>query len=323
MIYFLMGKIGEPFYSLLIKIFNMLKLVKSPEKIMKYGDLNSDVTFYVISNLSGGLASQYDAALGYIDRAIKKEYIPVIDLQDSLNDCLKDKEREEKNPWNYYFEQPVIDSFQRKYTLEEVYKSSRVIHCSSLHTVYKRVNKKSIHKRFLLSKNIKIIEPQYSFIKQIYENLFKDTVGDMVGVYYRGTDYKTVGDWKPVGHAKVPRIEMFCDALEMDLKKWNCNSVFFVTEEQEALEYFLQRFPDTKYVKKERFYNFAYGKTIAEQVPKCTSRFKNNLLYLTDIFILSKCQYLVGTVNSGLLMAMNWNNNKYKDFDILSYGITK
>lgn len=323
MIYFLLGKVKEPFYSFLMYIFNRLKLFKEPERIKKYGDLNPDVTFYVISNLPGGLASQYDAALGYIDRAIKKGYIPVIDLQNSINDCLKDAERKESNPWDYFFEQPIIGQLQRKYTLEEVYNSRRVIHCSSLHTIYKRVNKKNIHRRFLLSQYIKITEPQHSSIRKMYEELFEDISSDVVGVYYRGTDYKTVGDWRPVGHAKVPQIEMFCDALEKDMRKWNSDAVFFMTEEQEALEYFLKRFPKAKYIIKERFSNFSYGRTIAEQVPKSTSRFQNNLLYLADIYILSKCQYLVGTVNSGLLMAMNWNNNEYKDYDILSYGITK
>jgi hypothetical protein len=147
--------------------------------------------------------------------------------------------------------------------------------------------------------------------------------GGYVGAYYRGTDYKTIGEWQPVGHAKVPRIENFCDSLEKCMKKWKCYNLFFMTEEQEALDYVIKRFPHVKYVKKERFINFAYGRTIAEQVPKETSRFKNNQLYLTDIYILSKCQYLVGTVNSGLLMAMNWNNNNYKDYKILDYGITK
>lgn len=113
MIYYLLGKVKEPFYSFLIYIFNKLKLLKEPEKIRKYGDLNPKETFYVISNLPGGLASQYDAALGYIDRAIKKGYIPVVDLRDSINDCLKDAEREESNPWSYFFEQPIIGQFQK------------------------------------------------------------------------------------------------------------------------------------------------------------------------------------------------------------------
>lgn len=323
MIYFLLGKVKEPLYSLLICLFNKVKLIRNPEKIKSYGELNPNVTFYVISNLPGGLASQYDAALGYIDRAIKKGYIPIIDLQNTDNGCLKDEEREESNPWAYYFSQPIINGIQKEYTLEEVYKSNRVIHCNSLHMVYKRVNKKNIHKRYLLSQYINVVEAQYNSIKQIYEELLKNSTDNIIGAYYRGTDYKTVGDWRPVGHAKVPQIEMFCDALEKNMEKWNCYSVFFMTEEQEALEYFVKRFPQARYINKERFNNFSYGKTIAEQVPQSTSRFKNNLLYLADIYILSKCQYLVGTVNSGLLMAMNWNNNTYKDYDILSYGITK
>lgn len=304
-------------------MFNWIELIRKPEKVKSYGELNPNTTFYIITNLAGGLASQYDSALGYIARAIKKGYVPVVDLSNSNNDCLRDESIKGNNTWEYYFKQPFEGQLQRKYTLEEVYKSSKVIHCSSLHTIYKRVNKNNIKKRFLLSQYISMIEPRYNFIIQQYENLFSDINDDVIGVYYRGTDYKTVGTWRPTGHAKVPQIERFCDVLEKDIAKWKCHSIFFMTEEQEALDYFLTRFPQTKYVKKQRFCKFTYGKTIAEQVPESTSRFQNNLLYLTDIFILSKCHYLVGTVNSGLLMAMNWNNNKYKDLDILELGITK
>lgn len=321
--YYLLGMIKEPIYSLLINLFNRIKLIIAPEKEERYGELNPNITFYIITNLPGGLASQYNSALGYIDRAIRKGYVPIIDLQKTENDCLRDIEREERNPWNYFFEQPFTSQISPDYTLEEIYKSSSVIHCKPLHMVYQRVNKKNIQKRFLLSQYIKIVEPQYKYIIELYEEVIKNIEGDIIGVYYRGTDYKTVGGWKPVGHAKVPQIEVFCDSLEKNMKKWKCQSIFFMTEEQEALDYFLQRFPNARYVHKHRFSNFLYGKSIAEQVPVNSSRFQNNLLYLTDIFILSRCQYLVGTVNSGLMMAMNWNNNKYKDFDILSYGITR
>jgi hypothetical protein len=171
-----MAKVNEPLYSILVCICNKIRLILKPEKIKKYGDANKNMTFYVITNLPGGLASQYDAALGYIDRARKKGYVPIVDLCHSNNDCLKDNEILEKNPWEYYFEQPLLSD--KKYTIDEVYNSSRVIICNDqLHMVYKRVNKRNIEKRFKLSQSIKLVESQHDFISQMFSDMFKDGLG--------------------------------------------------------------------------------------------------------------------------------------------------
>lgn len=323
MIYFLLSKFGEPIYSVLIYIGNKLLLLKNREKCTQYGPLNPEKYFYVISNLAGGAASQYDAVLGYIRRANKKGYIPIVDLNNSSNDCLRDNGQKENNPWEYYWEQPYDYRSQKRYTLDEVYKSKNVIHNTGLHMIYKRVNKKNVNKRFETSKIIPFKKAHQLFFENLYENLLGACKGGVIGAYYRGTDYKTVGDWHPSGHAKVPEIEQYCNVIEEDMKKWKCKEVFFVTEEQEALEYFLTRFPEAKYIVKERFSNFAYGRTIAEQVPGNTTRYQNNLLYLADIYMLSRCNYLIGTINSGMLMAMNLNNNKYEDVHVLKLGTTR
>ena len=42
--------------------------------------------------------------------------------------------------------------------------------------------------------------------------------------------------------------------------------------------------------------------------------------YLLDLYALSKCDYLVGPMNGGVQMALNWNGNRYSDVHIIDLG---
>lgn len=97
--------------------------------------------------------------------------------------------------------------------------------------------------------------------------------------------------------------------------------VFVVTEEQEALDGIKKRFPKCRYVEKERFSNFSEGKYLCyRRLPTLTPKM-NNFMYMLEIYAMSRCDYLIGGVNGGVLMALNLNGNQYKGVHVMNTGV--
>ena len=143
-----------------------------------------------------------------------------------------------------------------------------------------------------------------------------------MGVYYRGTDYKKMSNWNPIGHAISPIIERFAEDVDEYCRGKEIKTIFFMTDEQEALDYCKDFFEgyDFIYIKHTRFSNFKYGNSISTMTPEGLSRTENNRYYLADIYILSMCDYLFSTMNSGTIMALNLNGNRYIDVKLMDYG---
>ena len=307
------SRLPEPLYSWAIAVTNWWKLMRCPErKVEPAGNLHPDRTFYVIEALTRGtgVASWYDRALGYMLRAERMGWEPVVaDTADEFG-----------QRWEMYFGNPS------RVPLDEVRRSRNVIYAHpSLTVTYRRLNRGNIEKRHRLATAIPLAAEAETFVKSRMETLFGGAVRPMVGAYLRGTDYRATKDWRPVGHFIVPGAAQFAERLEADCRKWGIEVAdgahfFFVTEEQESLDFLIARYPKARYVQKERFSNFKHGVCLSMQSLRNTSRETNNMLYLLDLYALARCDYLVGPMNSGMQMALNLNGNVYRDVDIIDLG---
>ncbi len=117
-------------------------------------------------------------------------------------------------------------------------------------------------------------------------------------------------------------IQIFWEEVQTYAEKIGCSNVFFVTEEQEALEYVTKHQGKLRvdYFEKKRFSNYAFDDSISSKVLPGVSRYENNLLYLLDLDMMSKCEYLFGPFNSGIQMALNLNGGQYTDVHIVDIG---
>lgn len=315
-----LSRIPEPFYSWIRALANELILLKSPEKVCKYGEENQDKTFYLIDNITmGGFAGQYDAVLGHIIRARKKGYIPYVDLSNPQLNIFSDGVADDiHNYWEDYFCQATDIS------IDEIYRSKNVIHNSNISTIYTRINKNNISKRYIASQTVKFNSNTLICIEKKKAEIGWKDGNKYLGAYYRGTDYRKSEGYNPVGHAIVPTIQVFCDCVKKFLVEFGeYDGLFFMTEEQESLEYFCEKFDDVMYVHKERVTNYVAGQTLCNISFPNTSRYENNLLYVVDMALLSECSGIIGTWNGGIRTAMNWNNNKYERVNILDFGSVK
>lgn len=238
-LYHFIGTIQEPWYTWLNALANAWIRFRTPERVTHPGTLHPDKTFYVIRNLFPyvGVAGWHDAAIGYIMRARKKGWIPVIDPQPPM--------QPDDGDWYAFFKGVS------PYSVDEVMKSKNVVFAVNQGMIHKRYNVKNIARRHKVAGEIQLSDELRSFIDERMGALFESCEGPIVAVRYRGTDYRYAN-----GHAKVPDVEWFCDTVEADMRKWGVDvgdgeHIFVVTEEQEALDGIRRRFPRCRYVEKE------------------------------------------------------------------------
>ena len=307
-VFHFLGTVQEPFYTWLNALANVLILLRNPEKVQHLGQLNPDKTFYVIRDVKSdvGVAGWYDAVLGYVDRALRKGWVPVVDAPPPVF--------EDGGCWYDFFKGPT------DYSMEEVLKSKNVVFAVTQGMIHKRYSRRNITRRHELCKMVVPSDRLQRYLDEQLPLLFNAAPKKMVAVRYRGTDYRYA-----LAHAKVPDMDFFCKTVEADMVRWGVpvgegEHIFFVTEDQAAFEAFTARFPKCRYVVKERISNYERG-CICLQRMQTLSPLMNDFMYMLEVYALSQCDYLIGGVNGGVLMALNLNGNRYSGVHVMNTGV--
>ena len=290
-----LGTIQEPWYTWINDLANAWILFRNPEKVTHPGTLHPDKTFYVIRDLPHyvGLAGWHNRVLGYMLRAERKGCIPVVE---HLPDPKTGDPESGRGNWYSYF------TAVSRYDPKDTHTFSNVVHVVNMVAIHKRYNRNKIALRHEISQHARLNEQSSSVIYPRYRILFPDGAARYVGIYFRGTDYRVKGAWKPVGHAAVPEYGAFAEEAETAMRKCGLDIGY-----GERL--------------KPRFSQFKFGVNLPSQIPPDSTQRKNNLLYLLDIYTLSCCDYLIGGVNGGVLMALNLNGNRYKGVHVFNTGV--
>lgn len=269
----------------------------------RLGKENPDKVFYVIRryDLYCGLFSLFCTHLQRIDDALKKGYIPVIDMQNDFNIYLDEEKLGKENSWEYYFEQPM------GYSLDDINHSRNVIigagavpdmfpflNIDFLHG--KTVNGQNIqYWRELVKKYIKLNDIAQKRIDEEYHRLFNDK-DKVLGVLCRGTDYVA---GKPKGHAVQPIIEQMLNKVDEIFAEKNCTKIFLATEDEKVYHIFRDKYENKLITNKKRYARYnggSIGKAIYENG---SGGYENGMEYLITIALLSKCHCLCAGCASG------------------------
>ena len=286
-----------------------------------FGEKNTDKTFFIIkiNNQILGLMGIYNAVLGYVYFAQKKGMIPVVDLQNYNNGYLYKEEIGKVNAWEYYFEQPA------GYSLQEAYQSKNVViasggspkEASPLVLNYYLQHQEGRAKQYykIIRENLKIKEPVQETLEKEYTKLLAGK--RVIGVVKRGTDIINAP-----GHAIQPTLpEVIAKTKEM-LAQWNCEYVFLASEEAAAAEGFKNEFDDKFLINegervKEYRGNAAY---IDVSFNRENDKFLKGLEYLTTVYLLSRCNCLIGSLVGATVSAHAMNMNRYENVYIYDLG---
>ena len=220
---FLRKKVYKIGFNSTLKMNNKFSIInnKSKKKILKikFGNKNPKKKFYVIKRSPGaGFFSNLLYILIHIDFAEKKNFIPVVDMQ-NFHTAYNQKVNmyKKKNLWNLYFRNVS------NYSLNEVYNSKNVYFSPSNKKFYlndyKKKRLKKIFDKYILL-NSYILKKIEIFINKNFKNK------KILGVHLRGTDQKISAK-----HAMPPTIYEIIEIINKKLKKDNYQKIFLLTEE--------------------------------------------------------------------------------------------
>jgi len=142
----------------------------------------------------------------------------------------------------------------------------------------------------------------------------------------RGTDYLAL---KPKNHYIQPTPEQAAEVINESINKWEADLVYICTEDAAILEA-LKKMINAPAIYTDCSRLTKYNATETDIVIQLTEEnrmrdpYINGLEYLTDIYLLSKCDYLIsGAGLMGSAAAILMNGGKYKDKRIINLGIYK
>lgn len=299
--------------------------------IQTFGSKNKDKTIVIIGRegKTYGLFWYYNYYIQYIREIVNRGFFPVIDMKNFVNIYLEESEIGHVNAWEYYFEQPVNIS------VEEAYESANVIEVPQDVTYISEGNfavgnvyyNKEVRKIFheIGLKYIRLNNKMKNKINYQYECLIKskkDAGKKILGVLYRGTDFVNI---KPYLHCIQPTIEQCINETKDLFDKWKCDYIYMASDDEVAINEMWQTFGD-KFIcyERKRFSNTNNTRLAFIPFERENDRYIKGYDYLTEIYLLSKCDSIIAGKAGGTVGALILNGCQYEHeyfFELGLYGI--
>ena len=314
-------KKNKTIYNILRKLIIYRKKSLRKKKIVNRDGIHENETFYVIRAASkdAGLMAYYNSIIGHIDYALKNGWIPVVDMMNYKSQYLSEEEVGRVNAWENYFCQPF------DYTLHEVYQSRNIILSDGDMTVMasprvqgiRLKNKEYMNRISYIIKNyIKLNKDTKDYIEDNARCLLEGGIG--IGVVSRGTDL--IGY---VGHSVQPNTEHLIEICKGKMNEWGADYIFLASEEERVIDKFKLAFGEEKirYNNAMRFDCFNDGILAELPLERKNDPYLRGKEYLTSVYMLSRCNYLIGTYVGATVAALEINGGQYKDVYIIDLGI--
>ncbi len=282
---------------------------------MQLGERHPDKTFYVLSRFTRYRDGLFSHIYSYLEQLLwidKHDVIPVVDMMNYRNQYLEDDKFGLENSWEYYFE-PLSDI-----PLEEVYDSRNVIlgydkrsdfsNLSNELESYSMVWKKYIHMKPDIEKKIN------AKIKTLFDG--KERI---LGVLYRGTDYKQLKLKKVPVQPDLP--ELF-ELIDAEFARGSYDGIFVSSESEYALEEFKNRYGHNVIYTDQKRFSDTKGKWLSEiEFNRKDDRYLRGYEYLETIMILSECTSLIAGICHGSICAKIINGGKYENELLIEKGV--
>lgn len=313
-------------FRILVKLYIFYKKARMPEQSKSFGELNPDKTFYVIRIYppGTGFGAMYIYVLGYIKYAREHGWIPVVDME-NYETLYSDSQgyHGKKNVWEYYFCQPFDNKTGKRYSLDEVYQSKNVIlSCGTMDELYcGDGNKETISWQNEISKLVPFNQEMKRHFNIEYEKLLADKK-KVLGVAMReGGRAKK----KPYGHQIAPERKEMLQLVEEKLNQWKMDYIFVTSNEESCINDFSSKFANVLYYKRRRMTpkETESDRTLEGANLPCISKADHIRDYLTELYLLSRCNGLLGIKVNGLLLAQIWNGGTYDKYEYVSTKLYK
>lgn len=292
-------------------------------KIMErkhFGSKNIDKIFYVIrtdSKQEWGVFTTYNFVLNNIKYACERGWIPVVDYKNYYLAGLQETDKRGKeNAWNYFFEDLVPE-----YTLSEVYESYNVILGPLRGQPYgsedwsKNINfYDDYYSEYfeLASKYIRFNRNIIDKAEKIYDKIFPREE-KVLGVTIRAGSYwgyiTQHPGWK--NHRKGLSVQECIQHIAELMKELKVHSFFLSCDDEYYINTIKKEFGDNCIFYDRVRYVFFKSDGTTNTADRASKEIlnhgitKQNLEYVVEVILLSKCNYLLG-INGGASVATHF-----------------
>lgn len=274
------------------------------EKRISLGNENPNKTFYIIrvDYEMAGILAIVKSTLSHIIYAKEKGYIPVVDL---LNcECQYIDKSKPSNIWDRYFTQPC------GYNLEDIAKSKNLIISKNTQVPKKKYGIKVTalyEDKMLLNEyrnyfkqNIHFNPSTMDFVNQKYNEIIGNK--KCLGILSRGTDYI---DCHPKGHPIQPEPSAIIEKTEEIMETFDYQYIYLATEDKRIFDLFKKHFGEKLLSNNQKLIsNTNNVKYISLLDYKNGLKSELDVLnYLSSLYILSKCNAIIGGCTAGTIGA--------------------
>lgn len=294
-----------------------------------FGLTNKDKTIYFICENNGALGffAMYRYWLEYLYFADICGYHPVISGGNKF--AYKEEERVhgKKNPFEYYFYQPVgIELKQVKSSYYVI--SSHTLHRKIIELVYTgRYSNYFFNSNYMqvmggiVKKYMKFNDKTWQFITSGLNKL--DFVGKkIIGVHVRGTDFRSNYNKHPV---YVTAEDCFSEIERISEEK-SYDKIFLATDDKRILNQFIVRYGDRVCYYVDVVRNDRNKSVIFEENNTKNYKYRLGLEVIRDMYTLAKCDALVAGISQVAICAQLNKlamEEAYEDIAIIDKGINK
>lgn len=290
------------------------------------GNMYPDKRFFVIrENGKGwGFFAEFRAMLAKLIFAERFCMTPYIDWG---KDFLYSEEQEinhTMNAFEYYFLQPGT------------YKKSD-IDCAKYVTFSKSAQGEIIEKEYVVDNNICNISYEYeSVLAEMYrkyirfnattEQRINQEISTLIqgksvlGVHYRGTDYKVGYNLHPV----YVKMEQVVEEVKIALDKYSFEKIFLATDEIAAVERFKSEFGDKVLVYNDVYRGETEVSIAFSQANRANHHYRLGYEVIRDMYTLSVCTGLIAgmsQVTNIARVAKRARKEEYKYFQLINNGL--
>lgn len=268
------------------------------------GEKQSDRNIYIIENddKSHGFFAEYRMTLNYLAFADRYHFVPYIWYNKDYRYAEKNKILDTDNPFEYYFEQPSDLHY------EDAYAGKNVVFAKNAHgDMVEAFNRKCCSYEItdtyieeiakIAKKYIRYNKATKTYLDTEYRKIKKK--GRILGVHYRGSDFKENYDNHPVS------IELrdFTENVKKIVNEKHFSHIFLATDDLEAVKVFKEMFSEMLLCYDDVCRTDGEVSVAFSEDEREYHHYKLGLEVLRDMYTLSECDGLVAGMSQVSNMA--------------------
>lgn len=294
------------------KDFNLIQFSQN-------GEENKNINIMIIHNVNSlnGFFAEFRCTLKLLAYAERYDFVPYVIYDNTYLYFEKDGVNNCYNPFEYYFEQVTdipYNSIAKSYNIFD----AKPVH-SYMIDVKHGMSPGSYVTTMEYLEELALIMRKYIRLNNSTDEYVRNSIQGLLlsdervlGVHHRGTDYKKA--YK--GHPKCVTIEEKIQLVKTVIDRYD--KIFIATDEQEAIEMFLDNFGDKVCYYKDVYRGTSDISVAFSKSDRQLHKYHLGLEVLRDMYTLARCDGLIAGMSQVSLCAQITKISEGKSYDYLN-----